>query len=73
MRINNKEDMDLIVNNNPNFKWDNWTVIVFTEDNGYYTKHGVFKDNEWKTQYRYNMVDYNVWEIPDRFLSHVQL
>lgn len=73
MRINSREKMDTIIKDNSNFKWDNWTVVVLTDDDGYYTKNGIFKDGQWKTQYRYEMVDYGVWEIPDRFLAHVQV
>lgn len=65
--------MDTIIKDNSNFEWDNWTVVVLTDDDGYYTKNGIFKDGQWKTQYRYDMVDYGVWEIPDRFLAHVQV
>jgi hypothetical protein len=73
MRINNKEEMNSIIKNHSNFEWDNWTVVVLTDDDGYYTKNGVFKNGQWKTQYRYDMVEYGVWEIPDRFLAHVQV
>jgi hypothetical protein len=73
MRISNKEEMNSIIKNHSNFEWDNWTVVVLTDDDGYYTKDGVFKNGQWKTQYRYDMVEYGVWEIPDRFLSHVQV
>jgi hypothetical protein len=73
MRISNKEEMNSIIKNNSNFEWDNWTVVVLTDDDGYYTKNGVFKNGQWKTQYRYDMVEYGVWEIPDRFLAHVQV
>jgi hypothetical protein len=73
MKINSREDMDSIVKNNPNVEWDNWTIVVLTDDDGYYTKNGVFKNGKWKTQYRFDMVDYGVWEIPDRFLAHVQV
>lgn len=73
MRISNKEEMNSIIKNNSNFEWDNWTVVVLTDDDGYYTKSGVFKNGQWKTQYRYDMVEYGVWEIPDRFLAHVQV
>jgi len=73
MRITNKEEMNSIIKNNSNFEWDNWTVVVLTDDDGYYTKDGVFKNGQWKTQYRYDMVEYGVWEIPDRFLAHVQV
>jgi hypothetical protein len=65
--------MNSIIKNNSNFEWDNWTVVVLTDDDGYYTKDGVFKNGQWKTQYRYDMVEYGVWEIPDRFLTHVQV
>ena len=73
MKINSREDMDNIITNNKNLEWDNWTVVVLTDDDGYYTKNGVFKNGKWKTQYRFEMVDYGVWEIPDRFLTHVQV
>jgi hypothetical protein len=73
MRISNKEEMNSIIKNHSNFEWDNWTVVVLTDDDGYYTKNGVFKNGQWKTQYRYDMVEYGVWEIPDRFLAHVQV
>lgn len=73
MRISNKEEMNSIIKNYSNFEWDNWTVVVLTDDDGYYTKDGVFKNGQWKTQYRYDMVEYGVWEIPDRFLTHVQV
>lgn len=65
--------MNSIIKNHSNFEWDNWTVVVLTDDDGYYTKNGVFKNGQWKTQYRYDMVEYGVWEIPDRFLAHVQV
>lgn len=73
MKINSKEQMDKIIKANPNFEWDNWTVVIYTENDGYYNKNGIFKDGKWKTQYRYDMVDYGVWQIPDRFLAHVQV
>lgn len=73
MIVNSKEEMNTIVDNSPNFEWDNWTVVIYIEDDGYYTKNGVFKDGIWKTQYRFDMVDYGVWQIPDRFLAHVQV
>jgi hypothetical protein len=73
MKINGFDEMNSIVSLNNNVEWDNWTVVVLTDDDGYYTKNGIFKDGVWKTQYRYEMVDYGVWEIPDRFLTHVQV
>lgn len=73
MKINTKEQMDKIIKANPNFEWDNWTVVIYTENDGYYNKNGIFKDGKWKTQHRYDMVDYGVWQIPDRFLTHVQV
>lgn len=73
MKINGFDEMNYIVSLNNNIEWDNWTVVVLTEDDGYYNSNGIFKDGLWKTQYRYEMVDYGVWEIPDRFLTHVQV
>ena len=73
MIVNSFDKMETIVKSNPNFEWDNWTVVVYTDDDGYYTKNGVFKDNKWMTKYRFEMVDYGVWNIPDRFITHVQV
>ena len=73
MIINGFDKMESIVKSNPNLKWDNWTVIVTDNDDGYYTKDGVFLDGKWKKQYRFNMVDYGVWNIPDRYIAHVQV
>lgn len=73
MEITNIKQMEDIVKSNPNMEWDNWTVVVYTDDDGYFTKNGVFKDGKWKTKYRFNMVDYGVWIIPDRFTNHVQV
>lgn len=71
MKITNIDTMDQIVKSNINMEWDNWTVIVYTDDDGYFTKNGVFKDGKWKTQYRFNMKDYGIWDIPDRLVKHV--
>ena len=65
--------MDRIVKSNPDMEWDNWTVIVYTDDDGYFTKNGVFKDGRWRTKYKFNMIDYGVWIIPDRLIPHVQV
>ena len=73
MKITNIEEMDRIVKSNPDMEWDNWTVIVYTDDDGYFTKNGVFKDGRWRTKYKFNMIDYGVWIIPDRLIPHVQV
>lgn len=73
MRITNIDVMNQIIKSNPDMEWDNWTVIVYTDDDGYYTKNGVFKDGKWRTKYRFDMRDYGVWDIPDRFVKHVQV
>lgn len=65
--------MESIVKSNPDMEWDNWAVVVYTDDDGYFTKNGVFKDGKWKTKYRFEMVEYGVWLIPDRFITHVQV
>ena len=65
--------MDRIVKSSPDMEWDNWTVIVYTDDDGYFTKNGVFKDGRWRTKYKFNMIDYGVWIIPDRLIPHVQV
>lgn len=73
MKITNIEEMDRIVKSSPDMEWDNWTVIVYTDDDGYFTKNGVFRDGRWRTKYSFNMVDYGVWIIPDRLIPHVQV
>jgi len=73
MIINSFDKMESIVKCNSNLKWDNWTVIAIDNSDGYYTKDGAFIDGEWKKQYRFDMVDYGVWNIPDRYLTHVQV
>jgi hypothetical protein len=73
MRISSIQEMEKIVESNPNMSWDSWSVLILTDDDGYYTKNGIFKDGKWKTQYVYNMSEYGVWNIPDRFLTHVQV
>jgi hypothetical protein len=73
MIVNSIEKMEKIVKSNPNFEWDNWTVIIYTDDDGYYTKNGIFKDNKWMTKYKFEMIDHGVWNIPDRFITQVQV
>jgi hypothetical protein len=73
MKINSLEEMESIVKNNSHLRWDGMTIVLLVEEDGYYTKNGVFDDGEWKTEYRFDMVDYHVWNIPDRYLSHVQV
>jgi hypothetical protein len=73
MIINSLEKMESIVKDNSHLRWDGVAVVALVEEDGYYTKNGVFDDGEWKTEYRFEMVDYNVWNIPDRYLAHVQV
>lgn len=73
MRVSSIDVMDQIIKSNPNMEWSNWTVVVYTDDDGYYTKNGVFKDGKWKTKHTFNMIEYGVWIIPDRFVKHVQV
>lgn len=73
MKITSIKEMENIVNSNPDMEWDNWTVVIYTDDDGYYTKNGVYRDGRWRTKYRFNMVEYGMWIIPDRFITHVQV
>lgn len=73
MMINSFQKMEAIVKSNPDMEWDNWTVVLYTNDDGYYTKNGVFRNEKWQTKYTFDMVDYGVWNIPDRYLTHVQV
>ena len=45
MKITSVDIMDQIVKSNPDMEWDNWVVIVYTDDDGYYTKNGVFRNS----------------------------
>lgn len=73
MKINNIKDMEAIVDSNPDMEWDSWTVVIYTNDDGYYNKDGVYRNEKWQTKYTFEMVDYGVWNIPDRFITHVQV
>jgi hypothetical protein len=73
MRIKGIEKMESVIKNNPHLSWENWTVTALTNDDGYHAKNGVFIDGSWKTKYSFEMIEYGVWEIPDRFLTHVQV
>jgi hypothetical protein len=73
MRIEGIEKMESIIKNSSHLSWNNWTVIAITDDDGYYTKNGILQNGKWKTSYSFEMLDYGVWEIPDRFLTHVQV
>ena len=73
MKITNIKDMEAIVDSNPDMEWDSWTVVIYTNDDGYYTKNGVYRNEKWQTKYTFEMVDYGVWNIPDRFITHVQV
>lgn len=73
MKITNIKDMEAIVDSNPDMEWDSWTVVIYTNDDGYYNKNGVYRNEKWQTKYTFEMVDYGVWNIPDRFITHVQV
>jgi len=73
MKITNSNTMDQIIKSSTNMEWDNWAVVVYTDDDGYFTKNGVYRNGRWMTKYRFDMIEYNVWSIPDRFVKHVQV
>ena len=73
MIIKGFDEMDSVVKNSSNLKWDGWTVIVIDDTDGYFTKDGVFLNGRWVKQYRFDMFDYGIWNIPDRYLAHVQV
>jgi hypothetical protein len=73
MKIDSLEKMELIVKSNPHLKWDGWTVIVQIDQDGYYSKEGSFNKGTWITEKRFDVNNNGVWEIPDRFLAHVQV
>lgn len=73
VKIISLDVMDQIIKSNPDMEWDNWTVVIYTDDDGYYTKNGVFRNGRWMTKYRFDMKEYNTWNIPDRFVKYVQI
>jgi hypothetical protein len=73
MKIDSLQKMELIVKNNPHLKWDGWTVIVQIDQDGYYSKEGSFNKGTWITEKRFDANNSGVWDIPDRFLTHVQV
>ena len=73
MLINSFEQMENIISNSKNMNWNGWSVVVLDDTDGYYTKDGVFVDGRWQRQYSFSMLEYGVWNIPDRFLTHVQV
>ena len=73
MKISSLEKMELIVKNNPHLKWDGWTVVAQLNEDGYYSQDGAFNKGTWITEKKFKLNDSGVWDIPDRFLTHVQV
>ena len=73
MKIDSLEKMEFIVKSNPHLKWDGWTVVIQIDQDGYYSKEGSFNKGTWITEKRFDVNNSGVWEIPDRFLAHVQI
>ena len=73
MLIKSFKQMENIISNSKNMSWNGWTVVILEDTDGYFTKNGVFVDGRWQKQYSFNMLEYGVWNIPDRFITHVQV
>lgn len=73
MTINGFDVMDKIISSSDNMSWNGWSVVVLDDTDGYYTKDGVFANGKWQKQYKFDMLEYGVWNIPDRFMTHVQV
>jgi hypothetical protein len=68
MLINSLEKMETIVENNKALSWDGWTVVEnSTKENGASSKNGIYVNNKWIVQRRYEATA-NGWEIPEKFL-----
>jgi hypothetical protein len=72
MKIKSIEQIDNIVKTHSNFKWDGWTVVVEEDGDGYSSVNGVYTENGWKIQKRFECIK-GVWDIPDRYITHVQV
>jgi len=72
MKIRTLEHANNIVDNNPNLKWDGWSIIAQENGDGYSSINGVYTENGWKIQKSFDCIN-GVWDIPDRYIAHVQV
>ena len=72
MKINNIEEMELIVKKNSQLFWEGWTVCTYVNEDGFYSSDGVYKDENWIIKKRFEFNN-GYWNIPDRFIKYVQI
>lgn len=70
MKINSLEEMEKIVNNNKNLFWEGWNVCAYENEDGFYSKKGIYKDNKWLIKNSFLFKD-NAWTIPDRYINGI--
>ena len=68
MLINSLEQMDKIVDNNPNLSWKGWDVVEMAFDPMAFTKlNAAFVDGKWVRIKTYPITEQG-WEIPLKFV-----
>jgi len=64
MRIKTLDEMDKIVQNNPELHWEGWTVVRLQRDDyAEYLSVGTKRDGQWYKRTEY-LPDSEGWEIP---------
>lgn len=68
MLVNSLEQMESIVKQHSNLKWDGWSVI-YTEfnENAMFKTNGVFEKDAWHTKQQFDFEN-GSWDIPDSIL-----
>ena len=69
MLIRSLEEMEKIVSSNDSLSWDGWTVVSLKPiDSGIMSKDGVFINDKWYLQKRYDLTE-NGWELPTKIVG----
>jgi hypothetical protein len=72
MKIKTLDNANYIVDNSPNLKWDGWSIVAQEDGDGYSSINGTYTKNGWKLEKRFECIN-GVWDIPDRYITHVQV
>ena len=71
MLINKLEDAESIVSNFNDLNWDGWDIVSREKSHaGYSSKHGIFLNNQWHIQKRFNLTK-DGWHIPNKYSKGV--
>jgi hypothetical protein len=65
MLVTSLEEMESIVNANPNLQWDGWNVVKYSVNaNAMYSVDGVFKDGKWLKKKVFPITETG-WHLPN--------